>query len=87
MSYYDDFLNTKDHDYKRLAKGLQGNIVYMSPMEYIKRLGTDIFKCSTDRVLRGVDQDNVDQIAAKMTTGTKYDIPILEGIASCILCS
>lgn len=78
MSYYDDFLNKKDHDYKRLVKGLQGEIVYMAPMEYIRRLGTDIFKCSTDRVLRGVDQNNVDEIAAKMTAGTKYNIPVLD---------
>lgn len=78
MSYYDDFLNVKDHDYKRLAKGLQGEIVYMAPSEYIRRLGTDIFHCSTARVMRGVDQDNVDQIASKMTSGTKYNLPILD---------
>lgn len=78
MSYYDDFLNVKDHDYKRLAKGLQGEIVYMAPDEYIRRLGTDIFHCSTARVMRGVDQDNVDQIASKMAGGTKYNLPILD---------
>lgn len=78
MSYYDDFLNVKDHDYKRLAKGLQGEIVYMAPMEYIRRLGTDIFHCSTARVMRGVDQENVNQIANKMASGTKYNIPILD---------
>lgn len=78
MSYYDDFLNVKDHDYKRLAKGLQGEIIYMAPMEYVKRLGTDIFHCSLERVMRGVDHDNVQQIMDKMTSGTKYNLPILD---------
>lgn len=78
MSYYDDFLNPKDHDYKKLVKGLQGNIVMMSPDDYIDRLGKDIFHCSRERVLRGVDQDNVEQIRQKMAAGTKYNIPILD---------
>lgn len=78
MSYYDDFLNVKDHDYKRLAKGLQGEIVYMTPQEYIRRLGTDIFHCSYERVMRGVDHDNVQNIMDKMSSGTKYNLPILD---------
>lgn len=77
MSFYDDFLNPKDHDYKKLCKGLKGTIVMMSPDEYISKLGSAIFHCSKERVLRGVDWDNVDKYADKMRSGTKFDIPIL----------
>lgn len=78
MSYYDDFLNQKDHDYKKLAKGLKGEIKMMSPDEYIDALGKDIFHCSRERVLRGVEWDNVKEYAAKMAAGTKFNIPILD---------
>lgn len=78
MSYYDDFLNKKDHDYKKLAKGLKGEIVMMTPDEYINRLGKDIFHCSRERVLRGVNWDNVKEYAAKMAAGTKFNLPFLD---------
>ena len=78
MSYYDDFLNKKDHDYKKLAKGLQGEIVMMSPDDYITRLGKDIFHCSRERVLSGVNWENVKEYAAKMASGTKFDLPMLD---------
>jgi hypothetical protein len=78
MSFYDDFLNPKDHDYKKLAKGLKGTIVMMSPDEYINRLAKDIFHCSKNRVYYGVDQTNVEAYAAKMKAGTKFDIPVLD---------
>ena len=78
MSYYDDFLNPKDHDYKKLAKGLKGEIKMMSPDEYIDALGKDIFHCSRERVLRGVEWNNVKEYAAKMAAGTKFNIPILD---------
>lgn len=78
MSYYDDFLNLKDHDYKKLAKGLKGEIKMMSPDEYIDALGKDIFHCSRERVLRGVEWNNVKEYAAKMAAGTKFNIPILD---------
>lgn len=77
MSFYDDFLNKKDHDYKKLAKGLKGEIVMMSPDEYIDRLGKDIFHCSRERTLRGVNWDNVKEYAAKMAAGTKFNLPFL----------
>lgn len=77
MSFYDDFLNPKDHDYKKLCKGLKGTIVMMTPDEYISKLGSAIFHCSKERVLRGVDWDNVDKYADQMRSGTKFDIPIL----------
>lgn len=77
MSYYDDFLNKKDHDYKKLAKGRKGEIVMMSPDEYINRLGKDIFHCSRERVMRGVDWKNVDKYADMMSSGTKFNLPIL----------
>lgn len=77
MSFYDDFLNPKDHDYKKLCKGLKGTIVMMTPDEYISKLGSAIFHCSRERVLRGVDWDNVDKYADQMRAGTKFDIPIL----------
>ena len=78
MSYYDDFLNPKDHDYKKLAKGLKGEIKMMSTDEYIDALGKDIFHCSRERVLRGVEWNNVKEYAAKMAAGTKFNIPILD---------
>lgn len=77
MSFYDDFLNPKDHDYKKLCKGLKGTIVMMTPDEYISKLGSAIFHCSKERVLRGVDWDNVDKYADQMRAGNKFDIPIL----------
>lgn len=77
MSFYDDFLNPKDHDYKKLCKGLKGTIVMMTPDEYISKLGSAIFHCSKERVLRGVDWNNVDKYADQMRAGTKFDIPIL----------
>lgn len=77
MSYYDDFLNKKDHDYKKLAKGRKGEIVMMDPDEYIDRLGKDIFHCSRERVLRGVDWNNVKKYASMMAQGTKFNLPIL----------
>lgn len=78
MSYYDEFLNPRDHDYKKLVKGLKGEIKMMSPDEYIDALGKDIFHCSRERVLRGVEWDNVKEYAAKMAAGTKFNIPILD---------
>lgn len=77
MSFYDDFLNPKDHDYKKLCKGLKGTIVMMTPDEYISKLGSAIFHCSKERVLRGVDWNNVNKYADQMRAGTKFDIPIL----------
>lgn len=77
MSYYDDFLNKKDHDYKKLAKRRKGEIVMMSPDEYINRLGKDIFHCSRERVMRGVEWKNVDKYADMMSNGTKFNLPIL----------
>lgn len=77
MSYYDEFLNPRDHDYKKLAKGLQGEIVMMSPDDYIQSLAKDIFHKSVDRVMRGVNYENVDKYADKMKNGTKFDMPIL----------
>lgn len=77
MSYYDEFLNHRDHDYKKLAKGLQGEIVMMSPDDYIQSLAKDIFHKSVDRVMRGVNHENVDKYADKMKNGTKFDMPIL----------
>lgn len=78
MSYYDDFLNKKDHDYKKLAKGLKGEIVMMTPEEYIQRLGKDIFHCSRERTMRGVNWNNVKEYAAKMAAGTKFNLPFLD---------
>ena len=77
MSYYDDFLNKKDHDYKKLAKGRKGEIIMMSPDEYINRLGKDIFHCSRERVMRGVEWKNVDKYTDMVSNGTKFNLPIL----------
>ena len=42
-SYYDSFLDPKEHDYMKLAKGLKGEIKYMTKDEYFKECSTKIF--------------------------------------------
>lgn len=76
MSFYDDFLNKEDHKYKKLCKGLQGEIVMMSPDDYIKGC-SKIFNVPVRNVLNGVINSNVNKYADEMKNGTKFNLPIL----------
>jgi hypothetical protein len=48
MSYYDNFLDTKNLEYMRSHKNRTGEIVYMTPEEYYYRCAEDIFGVTVD---------------------------------------
>lgn len=50
ISFYDQFLTTKDIDYLREKKNLQGTIVMMSPQKYYEECANNIFGCSVEKL-------------------------------------
>lgn len=80
-SFYDDFLDKNQIDYKKLAKGLVGRIEYMTPDSYFKRIAKYIFKVSEARAYYGVNQDKVDKYAEMMKNGTKFDLPYINYVS------
>lgn len=77
MSYYDNFLNDKDHDYMKLTRGVQGRIVKMSPDEYISRIANDIFKVPVNTVVSQASEDSIDKYASMMKSGVKFNLPYI----------
>lgn len=78
MSMYDNFLNEKDAKYMKYNKKKLGEVVYMSPDEYIKRCAYDIFeKSDLSGTLNAVNNELVDTYANMMKDGTKFPIPVL----------
>ena len=53
ISFYDQFLTTRDIDYLRDKKNLQGTIVMMSPQKYYEECATNIFGCSVEKLKKG----------------------------------
>lgn len=75
-SFYDNFLDKKDNDYMKLAKGLDGKIVKMTPQHYLDEL-PKIFHCSKEQALRGVDDADTATYMDMMSKGTKFNLPYL----------
>ena len=78
VSYYNDLIpGSKYHAYMKIAKGLSGEIVMMSPDKYISECAKKIFKVPVENVLRGLSDENIDEYAKKMKSGTKFYMPYL----------
>ena len=74
MSYYDSILNKSGRvGYMYWEKGLEGEIEYMSPEEYLKRV-REGFKSEVDS---GLFKDSQNKIKKAIKQGEKIDMPVL----------
>lgn len=76
MSYYNNFLNTKDYEYMRKSKNLEGKIVMMTPNEYFDACA-DIFNSSRDKQIKIAESDpDIIEHLVKVITEYKKRFPI-----------
>lgn len=77
VSSYDEFFDKKDAEYRKFNKASVGRVVKMTADEYIQACADKVFHKSVDKVLRGLDQSNIDKYAQMMKDGTKFYMPYL----------
>lgn len=78
MPYYDAFLDKESAEVLKTTKNLVAEIKYLTPDEYLSSLANDIFGCSVDRVMKGVNDELVSKYAVSMQNGEKFDLPTLD---------
>lgn len=76
MPYYDNLL--KNPDYYKRAKGLIGEIVFISPELYFALCAVMRKKKDLQGELRALIPEYIDKYAGAMLTGDKFPIPVLE---------
>ena len=77
VSYYNDFLTEEGLKYMQSSKNLTGEIVYMSPDEYIDECVHNIFHDRTskaDLIESRMYDGDVDEYAKLMKSGTKFPL-------------
>jgi hypothetical protein len=79
MSYYDNFLDTKNLEYMRSHKNRTGEIVYMTPEEYYYRCAEDIFGVTVDYLKdsRKYRADKIEKYKEDMLNGDVFPLCML----------
>ena len=81
MSYYDEFLNEEELDYKRKAKNRDGRIVMMTPDMYFwecSHHGFNYYVSENElRRQRRVDSERLEELRDMLESGKKFWLPVL----------
>jgi len=81
MSYYNEFLNTKELDYKRKAKNRDGKIVMMTPDMYFwecSHSGFNHYVSENElKRQRRVDAKQLEELREMLESGKKFWLPVL----------
>lgn len=76
-SYYNNFLNNEDHNYMKLAKGVEGKIKYLTKDEYFDICSKVIFKVPIKKVYEAVSETLVIKYYNMMKKGIKFHLPYI----------
>lgn len=83
VPYYNEFLNSKELDYKQRAKNRTGKIVLMSPTEYFYECSQHGFpngSVDVKHVIRGrrADKESIQWLENHMKQGGKFYLPYID---------
>lgn len=77
VSYYNSFLNDKDHAYMQKSKNRTGKIIYMTPAEYYRACANKVFNNVSVAELkrqRSSNASNIKQYKEDMLSGDKFPL-------------
>lgn len=83
VPYYNEFLNSKELDYKQRAKNRTGKIVLMSPTEYFNECSQHGFSngpVDVNHVIQGrrADKESIQWLENHMKQGGKFYLPYID---------
>ena len=83
VPYYNEFLNSKELNYKQRAKNRTGEIVLMSPTEYFNECsqhGFSIGPVDVNHVIQGrrADKESIQWLENHMKQGGKFYLPYID---------
>ena len=77
ISFYDDFLDTKEQDYLKFNKAAAGKIAKMTCDEYFQMISERVFNKSVSQCKRGLSSDNINEYAKMMKDGVRFNLPYI----------